>query len=302
MAFVREKRKGASVYYELVENERVGIIVRQKVLKYFPSRTAAVEYCKEHGIKVPTESGIIDKATAKRLEDKLEKLESLRPLPENTLKSLREKFEVEMTYNSNAIEGNRLSLKETYLVLMKGITIRGKSVQEHLEATNHKEALELLEKMVKKNVTIEDVLELHAVILDKIDPKSAGFFRHEQVYITESKHVPPKWREVPELMRGVVKELNSPARGAAAVESAVRVHHLVAWIHPFTDGNGRLSRLLCNLRLMRAGFPPVVLKKKSRIQYYDALEIADDSDLRPLAGIVARDLEEMLDLYISAAG
>ena len=305
MAFIIERKKGITIYYELVETVRENGKVKHKMLKYFGSKKEMLDYCKRHKIKPPKhEESLLDKATAAKLEKKLAKLNLLRPLPENALKSLKKKFEVEMTYNSNAIEGNRLSLKETYLVLEKGMTIGGKSVREHLEATNHRDAILLLEKIADKRAKITelDVLNLHAIVLDKIDPQNAGFYRREQVYITQSKHVPPKHKDVPKLMAAVISEINSTAEGAKAVESAVKVHFMIAWIHPFIDGNGRLARLLSNLRLMRAGFPPVVLQRKIRKTYYDALEKADEDDLKPLAQIIARDAEKALDLYIGSAG
>jgi Fic family protein len=303
MAFVREIVNGITRYYALVESKRSGNKVQQKVIKYFGGKQEMLDYCKKHGIKPPKESKtLIPTPACKALEQKLAKLNSLRPLPPTTVESLRKKFEVEMTYNSNAIEGNRLSLRETFLVLEKGITIGGKSMKEHMEATNHKEAILLLEKIVKKDKISEmDVLDLHAVILDKISPQDAGFFRHEQVYITGTKHVPPSWKEVPEKMKAVLLELNSNSKGCAAIESAAKLHHLLVWIHPFIDGNGRLARLLTNLRLMRAGFPPVVLQRRIKLTYYSALEKADAGDLKPLALIIARDEQRALDLWLEAA-
>jgi Fic family protein len=304
MAFFRERRKGISVYYELVKTVRENGRVKQIVVKYFGTKKEMLDYCKRHKIKPPRfEEALLDRSTSIRLEKKLAKLNSFRPLPQNTLKSLKKKFEVEMTYNSNAIEGNRLSLKETFLVLEKGMTIGGKSVKEHLEATNHREAINMLEEIAtkKRQITEKDILDLHATILDKIDPQNAGFYRHEQVYIAHAEHVPPKWTKVPELMKEVISELNSREKGAKAIESATKIHFKIAWIHPFIDGNGRLARLLTNLRLMRVGFPPLVLQKRIRHTYYNALEKADEGNLKPLAQILARDVERALDLYIDAA-
>jgi Fic family protein len=207
-----------------------------------------------------------------------------------------------MTYNSNAIEGNRLTLRETWLILRKGMTIRGKTVQEHLEATNHLQAIELMENMTdrKKKITKRDVLELHASILDKIDPKNAGFYRHERVFIQGSQVVLPKWSIVPDLMKEVYLELNNKDKGTDAIISAVKVHYRTVRIHPFKDSNGRLARLLMNLRLMRSGFPPIVLRRQERRSYYSALEKADKDDLRPLTMLVAKDVEKALDLYLEA--
>ncbi len=304
MVYIRERKRGSTFYYVLVESIRTNGKVRQRTVKYLGNREKMLEYCKRHNVTQPAINyAMLDKSTTFMLEAKLAKLNKLRPLPHQTVESLRKKFEVEMTYNSNAIEGNKLTLKETFLVLEKGITIGGRSMRDHLEATNHKEALALLEKMANnsKLANVLDILNLHAAILDKISPQDAGVYRRYQVLITQSKHRPPKWKEVPELMKQVIQELNSKRKGAAAIESAVKVHHLVAWVHPFGDGNGRLARLLMNLRLMRAGFPPVIVEKKIRKSYYDALENADGGDYRHLAALVAQALKKSLDLWLSVA-
>lgn len=280
MVFIRERKKGVTTYYEAVETVRENGKVSQRTLQYLGTRKKMLDYCKRHGMKPPNESELLDKHTATILEKKLARLNKMRPLSQNTLESLRKKFEVEMTYNSNAIEGNRLSLKETFLVLEKGMTIGGKSVKEHLEAVNHKEAILFLERLAdrKNEIKEADILQLHSIILSKIDPQNAGFYRQEQVYITQSTHRPPSFKEVPTLMKKVLDELNSKGDGRKAVESATRLHHLLVWIHPFVDGNGRVARLLTNLRLMRATFPPIVLQKKIRMTYYRALETGDGGD------------------------
>jgi len=304
MPFIRKRSRATTYYYELVENTRDGDSVRQNVLQYFPSSKEAEEYAKKAGIEFSASNGAwIDESLAKTLEEKLGRLNKLRPLSPETVKRLREKFEVDMTYHSNAIEGNRLTLRETWLVLRKGMTIRGKSMNEHLEATNHAEAIGLLEKMAdKKSEIIEmDVLNLHAVILDKISPQDAGFYRHEQVFIEGSEIRLPKWKEVPKLMQPVYSELNNKDKGIAAIYSAVKIHHQTVRVHPFADGNGRLARLLMNLRLMRAGFPPTILRREERRAYYSALEKADKGDFRALSMLIGKDVEQALDLYLDAA-
>jgi Fic family protein len=281
----------------------IGGKVVQKALEYFPTMSAAEAYAEKHGISMPAHEEWMDAPLRKALGIKLKKLNAMRPLPPTVLAHMREKFEVDMTYNSNAIEGNRLSLRETWLVLTKGITVRGKSVKEHLEATNHREAIELLERLAdsRKEITEADVLGLHAVILDKIDPNNAGFYRHESVFIQGSNLHLPKWGNVPELMKNVYRQLNDKSKGVKAVYSAIAVHHDMARIHPFVDGNGRLARLLMNLRLMRAGFPPTILRKEERRAYYSALEKADGGDFRALAMLIGKDIERAMDSYIEAA-
>ena len=298
MVYIKKQIEDGRVYYLLVESKREGKKVIQTVLKRFSGANEVLEYCKRHGIK-PPKIELIEKNLAERLEKKLSKLNSLRPLPKQTLESLRKKFEVEMTYNSNAIEGNRLTLKETYLVLERGLTIGGRSMKEHLEATNHKEAIKAMEEMVKdKRISEMDILNLHAVILDKIKPEWAGFYRNGPVAITLAKHRPPSYKEVPKLMKEVIDLLNKKVSGTKAVEVASEIHHKVTFIHPFWDGNGRLARLLMNIKLMQAGFPPTILRRQERVSYYNALEKADVGDMGSLTTMIAKDVDRSLKLYL----
>ncbi len=301
MAFIRRKKKGNTFFYELVETMREGKKVKQKVVQYFPSLEAANLYCEQKGIRKHETKLLISHDAQKRLNEKLDELNKARPLPQSALKNLKDKFEIDITYNSNAIEGNTLTLRETWLVVRKGITIGGKTLQEHLEAKNHVEALHYLFDLVnrKRKIKEEDILELHKLVLDKIDPENAGKYRNVQVYISGSAHLPPAASEVAQLMKEVVKQLNNKDKKSKAVESASKVHYLTAKIHPFTDGNGRLARLLLNLRLMRSGFPPVVLHKIERKSYYSGLEKADDGDLYPLTALVVKNVEKSLDIYLS---
>lgn len=306
MAFIRTRTRGNLVVYQLVKSVRHGKKVLQTVLKDFGSRADAAAFAKENGLKLPEER-LIDAPLAERITGKLKQLNSMRPLPKATLEGLGKKFEVEMTYNSNAIEGNHLSFKETFLVLEKGMAIGGRTVKEHLEATNHRDALAFLEKLAnqKNPVTEMDLLNLHKLIADKnLSPLESGFYRRERVYMTESVHMPPSPKEVPVLMKEVLGLLNRKEEEndeIKTVEAAARLHHRLVFIHPFTDGNGRLARLLTNLKLMRAGFPPIILRKAERKSYYDALEKADKGNMQPFTTMIARDVERALDLYLGAA-
>lgn len=305
MAFLRRKTRNGAVYYSLVELRREKGRVRQKALKYFATLEEANSYARKHGVAGLPDEGLIDAKLAADLEEKLRRLRSMRPLPQATLRSLREKLAVEMTYNSNAIEGNTLTLKETKLVIMDGITVGGHPVREIFEAKNHKEAIGLMYGMAEAGRGIKegDVLELHAAITHGTLPEGeCGFYRRGQVYITGSKHRPPDWHKAPDLMKAkVYRELNSVAQGAKAVESAALVHFWTVDTHPFTDGNGRLARLLTSLRLIRAGFPPAITLMRERRRYYDALERGHvKGDLRPFANLVARTVSRALDLWLSA--
>ncbi len=301
MAFIRRKKRGSTFYFELVESVREGAKVSQKVLKYFPTLDDANLYCESKGIRKIENENVISPSLEARVKSELRRLNASRPLPETALRKLKDKFEVDMTYNSNAIEGNRLTLRETYLVIRKGMTIGGRSVEEHLEAKNHLEALERLYELAdsKKEIMEEDILELHKLVMSKIDESIAGKYRQGQVYIEGAVHVPPNAAHVPGLMKEVIGMLNGHEKEAECLKAASRIHHKITWIHPFADGNGRVARLLLNLKLMRGKFPPIVLESKKRKAYYAALEKADAGDFYPITTLIASAAENSLDIWLS---
>ncbi len=219
------------------------------------------------------------------------KLNSFRPLPENTVKSLREQLIVEWTYNSNAIEGNTLTLKETKVVL-EGITIGGKSMREHFEAINHKEAIDYVEAIVTSDEPFTEhvIKSIHQLILKEIDNDNAGVYRTENVLIAGAEHTPPDHLLVAEQMATLMKEYDQ-FKGHP-LERAARLHIDFVKIHPFVDGNGRSARLLMNLDLMRAGLQPVVIKAVDRLSYYEALDKAHTLDQLDDFIVLVVDVEE----------
>lgn len=232
---------------------------------------------------------------------KKEELDKKRPLPANTLRTLREAMLVEWTYNSNAIEGNTLTLSETKVVL-EGITVGGKSLQEHLEVVNHREAILYLEELVRKNAELSewDIKNIHRLILKSIDDANAGVYRSENVVISGAKHRPPQHYLVPEQMENLLKEYYGKWQGFHPIERAALLHGEFVKIHPFVDGNGRTARLLLNLELMQAGFPPVIIKKELRSQYYDYLDEAHTaSNYSNFVNFIAKCVEESLDLWLN---
>lgn len=200
-------------------------------------------------------------------------LESRRPLPEHTLKSLHDHWVLEWTYNSNAIEGNTLTLKETKVVL-EGITIGGKSMREHFEVINHKEAIDYVEAIIAGNETFSEHLikSIHQLVLKNIDNANVGIYRRENVLIAGADHRPPDFLNVPEQMTDLVKNYHN--FDGHPIERAARLHVDFVKIHPFVDGNGRTARLLMNFDLMKAGFLPVIFKAPDRFSYYEALDKA----------------------------
>ena len=202
------------------------------------------------------------------------KLDSKRPIPNETLKSLRESINLEWTYNSNGIEGNTLTLRETQVVL-EGITVGGKSIKEHLEAINHEKAILFLDDLVKDNEPISEwnIKNIHQLILKDIDNENAGRYRKENVTIKGATHIPPDYLKVPELMEKLILTYNTWSEYHPIIQAAL-LHGELVKIHPFVDGNGRTSRLLMNLVLMNNGYNPVIIKKESRLKYYEALDKA----------------------------
>jgi len=243
---------------------------------------------------------ILDNRILKRIEEKKKKLDKVRPLPKIVLERLQKEITTEWTYNSNAIEGNSLTLGETRLILEEGITIRGKSLKEHLEATNHKEAIFFLAKTLKqkKKIDLRLVNNIHGIILKNIEKEFAGVYRSGQVRILGANFIPPNYLKVPKLMKELIKWLNKK-EGVSIIDKAGLFHHKLVVIHPYYDGNGRTARLLMNLILMQKGYPPVIISKIDRKKYLNALNQADKNNFKPLLVLIAISLEKTLDKYLS---
>jgi len=244
----------------------------------------------------------LDKKIQKRIDEKLALLNSFRPLPVSAVKKLKEQFEIEMTYNSNAIEGNSLTLKETYLVINEGLTIKGKPLKDHLEAKNHQEALEYLYDIIdsnKKNTFSENLIRsLNQIVQQNIDKEWAGRYRNSAVIIGGADHRPPEALEVPKMMSNLIDWVGDNKKKMHPVELASILHHKLVYIHPFFDGNGRTSRLAMNIILMQAGFPLVIVMKNDRKRYYKTLSLADKGDYISFVNFIARAVERTLDIYL----
>ena len=232
--------------------------------------------------------------------DSLKKeLDSKRPIPKETLKSLRESINLEWTYNSNGIEGNTLTLRETQVVL-EGITVGGKSIKEHLEAINHEKAILFLDDLVKDNEPISEwnIKNIHGLVLKDIDNENAGRYRKENVTIKGATHIPPDYLKLPELMEKLILTYNTWSEYHPIIQAAL-LHGELVKIHPFVDGNGRTSRLLMNLDLMNSGYNPVIIKKESRLKYYEALDKAHTTgNYTDFVKLVTKLEIEMLKKYL----
>jgi Fic family protein len=228
-------------------------------------------------------------------------IDYFRPFSKNLANSLQEKLIVEWTYNSNAIEGNTLTMSETKVVL-EGITIGGKSMVEHLETINHREAILFIEELIdnKENITEWNIKNIHSLILKGIDNQNAGKYRTENILISGAKHIPPKNYEISHLMQQLVAEYKNDWVSFHPVVRAVLLHGEFVKIHPFIDGNGRTARLLLNFELMRNGYTPIIIKNEQRANYYDALDHAHTTmDYGPFLSLVADLVIETEKLWLS---
>ncbi len=240
--------------------------------------------------------------TFERLYDKMAVLKQSRPLPNIALQKIKESLSIEWTYNSNSIEGNTLSLRETQMVLQEGITIKGKSLREHFEAKNHEKAIDYLYKIVNESYTLRsiDILSLHGLVLRSIEDDTAGRIRNGGVRITGANFVPPNANKVSDLLDELIDFINTNPLGLNDIELATVFHHKLVWIHPFFDGNGRTVRLAMNLLLMRKGFPPAIILKNDRKKYYEALNQANGGNYQKLTLLMCQSLERTLNIYISS--
>lgn len=244
----------------------------------------------------------LNNQVCQRIENKLKALNSLRPLPKSAVAKLRDQFRLEMTYNSNAIEGNSLTLKETYWVISEGITIKGKPLKDHLEAKDHYEALEFVYELIRpgQKVTISELLirNLHQLVVKKTDEEWAGKYRTGNVMIMGADHQPPDMSALPAEMGALIKWFINNRNRLHVIELAALLHHRLVYVHPFFDGNGRAARLLMNIVLMKKGFPLTIILKNDRKKYYRVLALADRGSYAPLIMFVAQNVERSLDIYL----
>ncbi|MHB8789216.1 MAG: Fic family protein [Desulfobulbaceae bacterium] len=245
----------------------------------------------------------IDPEILDRLDEKLTRLNSLRPLPPTLVRKLRQQFALDMTYNSNAIEGNSLTLKETFLVINEGLTIKGKPLKDHLEAKGHTEALEYLfdltDRKTPASLSEKIIRELNGIVMHDIDHEWAGRYRNSNVIIGGASHAPPEAIEVPRLIHELIKWTKEEGQKLHPIERAALLHHRLVFIHPFFDGNGRTTRLAMNIILLRAGYPLVVILKNDRRRYYRFLAEADKGDPTPFVKFIAQSVQRSLDIYLN---
>ena len=238
-----------------------------------------------------------------KIQLKKEELDSFRPLPVELVKNLDDWFRVELTYTSNAIEGNTLTRRETALVVEKGLTVGGKSIVEHLEATNHASAFEWVREQSQRRpheIEVGDILRIHEIVLKGIDDAHAGRFRSVGVRVSGSRVVFPNPMKVPDLMDEFCRWLKEKPE-VHPIELAAEAHYRLVTIHPFVDGNGRTARLLMNMILLMEGYPSAIIRKRDRLSYIDALETGQTGGSKDgYLKLIKASVNRSLNIYIKA--
>jgi Fic family protein len=232
---------------------------------------------------------------------KKQRLDQLRPLSSQALARLEHYYDIELTYTSNAIEGNTLSAVETTLVIEQGVTIGGKPLKDHLEALDHYDAIRYVRELARQPAPLleSDVRNLHRLVMQRSAPEIAGSYATTGRYVrTEAgRHTFASPAEVPSLMGDLAAWL---AKAGAAPDIAFEAHRRLVAIHPFNDGNGRTARLLMNLILIRGGYPPVAVRPEDRVEYIYALQREQaGGGTEAFDGLLLRRLDETLAEYLA---
>lgn len=205
------------------------------------------------------------------------RIDSIRPLTERENKNLEDYFKIGLTYSSNAIEGNTLTLSETKILLEDGLTVGGKPIRDYYEATGHGKAYDFVLSLAKdRNALIseEQVLNIHKLIYSLVDEINAGKYRKERVFITGTEYTPPSTEKVPAAMKKFIKAVSALRSSVHPIEYAALVHKGLVDVHPFIDGNGRTARLMMNLALIQAGYGIAIIPPVRRGEYIDSLRIS----------------------------
>lgn len=238
------------------------------------------------------------------LAKKKVRLDAFRPLPPELVRNLEAWFLVELTYTSNALEGNTLTRKETAAVVEKGLTVGGKTLVEHLEATNHAKAVQGVMRLAQlrtQELKLADLLRIHETVLRGINDDHAGQFRRVPVRISGSPVILPNPVKVPDLMDTFIEWLITDS-DSHPVELAAEAHYQFVTIHPFVDGNGRTARLLMNLILMQHGYPPAIIRTRDRLKYISGLEKAQLGGSKDdYSKVIKTAVDRSLDIYLKAA-
>ena len=235
-----------------------------------------------------------------KVNELYQQLKSLRPLNQTELQRLRDEFIIENTYNSNAIEGNTLTLRETALILQEGITIAEKPLKDHLEAIGYKDAFTYIIALTERNTQLVETIikNIHSLVLMN-DVLNKGVYRSVPVTIVGAVHKPPQPYLIIPQMEQLIIDYTEALQTKHIIESVAEFHLRFEGIHPFIDGNGRTGRLIMNFELMKAGLLPINIKYSDRIKYYDCFDdYYTTGDISMLCGLIEQYEIYELEKYI----
>ncbi|CAG9581956.1 unnamed protein product [Danaus chrysippus] len=288
-------------YGEFLEDTKKDVVKADELytlaLSNYPEHTGAM-------VNRQRTASIVENLDREMLRKIDEKRDALLSIPENNAALCRAKKEAyfQHVYHTVAIEGNTMTLQQTRSILETRIAVAGKSIAEHNEILGLDAAMKYINSTLLyglRDITMGDILEIHKRVLGHVDPIEGGQFRRTQVYV--GGHIPPPPSDIPKLMNQFLEWINSDdALELHPVRYAALAHYKLVYIHPFIDGNGRTSRLLMNLLLMRAGHPPAIVPKQHRHLYYQHLTTANQGDVRPFVRFIAQCTERTLNFYLWA--
>ncbi len=258
-----------------------------------PYGGAVLEYLPERDLDIDLEPDVT--ARLNSLAEEVKKFRSGGPLEPMAVRKLNEYFRLQHIYHSTGIEGNRLTLRETEVVILEGIQLGDKSVSDQMQVKDLDAAFHFLEERSTEEASLReiDLRELHRLTVGQDLDASPGAYRHMGVVITGSDLKPPEPLAVPGLMQQLVGWINRPKDLHALAFSTI-THHKLAAIHPFMDGNGRVARLILNLLLLRVGYPVVNIRREDRSRYYEALSFAD---LGLYSALITLALDRSLEVF-----
>ncbi|MFH1222195.1 MAG: Fic family protein [Candidatus Micrarchaeota archaeon] len=294
MAFIEKQRHGRGHYYYLVKNVRISPTVVKKVRiflgKEVPPHDKLQVLFREIERKAPKpySAKLLPKAIVERVEDLHASVAIFRSFPKDVLPT---DFLVRFTYNSNAIEGNPLTLRQTALILSDNIAPQGARTEDVVEVMNGKDAWEFV-KDYKGVMDEKFIQKVQYEVTKNTKCRLQGKYRDSEVRIGGSEWKPPTVKEVPPSMKKIILEYRNLKKTLHPLELAGWLHNRMVQVHPFTDGNGRTVRLLMNWVLLRKKFPPVIISVQNKEEYYQVIEAADAGDQKPFAVFISKQLLE----------
>lgn len=296
MPFIEKQRHGNHSYYYLVKSVRTSAGKVKKVRIFLGTKVPPHEKLQmlflelERKTPKPYSARWLPSDTVERLEDLHASVTVFRSFPESIIP---EDFLVRFTYNTNAIEGNPLTLRQTALILSENISPQGVKTDDVIEVMNGKDAWDFIKKY--NGIANEDFIrKIQYEVTKNTKCRLQGNYRDSEVRIGGSEWVPPQAKEVPALMKTLIKEYKERKKALHPLELASWLHNKIAQIHPFTDGNGRTARLAMNWILMRKKFPPVIIGVRNKEEYYRVIESADAGGQKPFCIFLAK---QMLEQY-----